>query len=272
MATKKAATKNKATIITRRKGILEITLNRPEVLNAISPEMGAEILEAMGEAENDRKIHCVIIQGNERAFCAGADLGSTFKDTPTTKYDQYRRRFNARDTRFVFQFIGNYTKPVIAAVEGYCLGGGLELAMFCDFIIAGERASFALPETKHSLVPGVGGTQNLPRYVGKQIAKEMIWTAKRIPASEAKDIRLVNHVVPQGKALAKAREIAEQIAQNGPLAIMVTKQSINRGMELPLHYGFLQEGELSSILAWSDDRVEGLKAFAQKRKAKYKGQ
>lgn len=267
-----ATNKYKAIKAQRRKGILEITLNRPEVMNAINMDMAQELVDTMGEAENDRKIHCVIIQGNERAFCAGADLGSTFKDTPKTKYDNYRRRFNARDTRFAFQFIGNYTKPVISAVEGYCLGGGLEMAMFGDFIIAGERASFALPETKHSLIPGAGGTQNLPRYVGKAIAKEMIWTAKRIPASEAKDIRLVNHVVPQGKALAKAREIAEQIAQNGPLAIMVTKQSINRGMELPLHYGFLQEGELSTLLGWSDDRTEGLKAFAQKRKAKYKGQ
>ncbi len=272
-AKKPAKAASTSTVIAKRlNGVLEITFNRPEVMNAINMQMAGELVDAMTEAENDRKIHAVILQGNERAFCAGADLGSTFKDTPKARYDNYRSRFHARDTRYAFNYINTYTKPVISAVEGFCLGGGLEMAMFGDFIIAGEKAQFGLPETRWSLIPGAGGTQNLQRYVGKAMAKEMIWTARRITAQEAKEFRLVNHVVPAGKALDKAREIAQAIAQNGPLAVMITKQSINRGAELPLHYGVLQEGDLSYLLTWSEDRAEGLDAFANRRPPKYKGE
>lgn len=255
----------------KRKGALEITLNRPDKLNALNEAMCGEIIDAMASVENERKILCVILQGNERAFCAGADL-SGFSDRPEDRYDNYRARYNARKNRLMFTYVKDYTKPVISAVEGYALGGGFELAMFGDFIIAGEAAQFGLPEGRHSLIPGAGGTQNLPRIIGAALAKELIWTARRISAEEALGHRIVNHVTPKGKALAKAREIVEQMSKIGPLSIMMTKQSIDRGLDMSLAQGFQQEADLAYLLTWSDDRKEGLTAFAERRPAKFKGQ
>ena len=252
-------------------GALEVTLDRPEVMNAINEPMADEIMDAMAAVELDRDILVVILQGNERAFCAGADLGG-FKDEIHERYDNYRARYNVRRNRVLYKFMQAYTKPVISAVEGYCLGGGFELAMFGDMIVAGEDAQFGLPESRHGLIPGAGGTQNLPRMIGAALAKEMIWTARRIGAEEAKSYRIVNHVTPKGEALAKAREIVAAMQKNGPLAIMMTKQAIDRGMDLPLMHGFMQEADLAYMLAWSEDRAEGLKAFAERRPAKFKGQ
>ena len=255
----------------KRKGAFEITFNRPDKLNALNEPMAVEIMDAMASVENDRKILCVILQGSERAFCAGADL-SGFSDKPKERYDNYRARYNLRKNRQLFPYVRGYTKPVISAVEGYALGGGFELAMFGDIIIAGEAAQFGLPEGRHSLIPGAGGTQNLPRIIGAALAKELIWTARRIGAEEALGYRIVNHVTPKGKALAKAREIVEQMMKIGPLSIMMTKQSINRGLDMTLAQGFQQESDLSYLLTWSDDRKEGLTAFAERRPAKFKGQ
>lgn len=252
-------------------GALEVTLDRPEVMNAINEPMADEIMDAMAAVELDREILVVILQGNERAFCAGADL-SGFKDEIHERYDNYRARYNVRRNRVLYKFMQAFTKPVISAVEGYCLGGGFELAMFGDMIVAGEDAQFGLPESRHGLIPGAGGTQNLPRMIGAALAKEMIWTARRIGAEEAKSYRIVNHVTPKGEALAKAREIVAAMAKNGPLAIMMTKQAIDRGTDLPLMHGFMQEADLAYMLAWSEDRAEGLKAFAERRPAKFKGQ
>ncbi|MEE2970886.1 MAG: enoyl-CoA hydratase/isomerase family protein [Pseudomonadota bacterium] len=272
---KKTAAKKKGKyefiLTAKRKGALEITLNRPDKLNALNEAMCGEIIDAMASVENDRKILCVILQGNERAFCAGADL-SGFSDRPEDRYDNYRARYNARKNRLMFTYVKDYTKPVISAVEGYALGGGFELAMFGDFIIAGEAAQFGLPEGRHSLIPGAGGTQNLPRIIGAALAKELIWTARRISAEEALGHRIVNHVTPKGKALAKAREIVEQMSKIGPLSIMMTKQSIDRGLDMSLAQGFQQEADLAYLLTWSDDRKEGLTAFAERRPAKFKGQ
>ena len=272
---KKTAAKKKGKyefiLTAKRKGVLEITLNRPDKLNALNEAMCGEIIDAMASVENDRKILCVILQGNERAFCAGADL-SGFSDRPEDRYDNYRARYNARKNRLMFTYVKDYTKPVISAVEGYALGGGFELAMFGDFIIAGEAAQFGLPEGRHSLIPGAGGTQNLPRIIGAALAKELMWTARRIGAEEALGHRIVNHVTPKGKALAKAREIVEQMSKIGPLSIMMTKQSIDRGLDMSLAQGFQQEADLAYLLTWSDDRKEGLTAFAERRPAKFKGQ
>lgn len=268
---KKANGRYEFILTARRKGALEITFNRPEKLNAMNEPMAGEIMDAMAAAELDRKVIAVILQGNERAFCAGADL-SGFSDRPQDRYDNYRARYNTRKNRLLFRYVQGYTKPVISAVEGYCLGGGFELAMFGDLIIAGEGAQFGLPEGRHSLIPGAGGTQNLPRLIGPQLAKELIWTARRISAAEAKEYRVVNHVVEQGKTVAKARELVEQMSNIGPLAIMMSKQSINRGLDMPLSLGFQQEADISYLLTWSEDRAEGLKAFAERRPPKFKGQ
>ena len=258
-------------IVARRKGTLEITFNRPDVLNALNDGMADDIMDALAEAEMDRKILAIIFQGNERAFCAGADVGG-FKDRPQDRYDNYRARYSTRRTRVLYRYMQTYTKPVISAVEGFCLGGGFELAMLGDIIVAGEGAQIGLPETRLGIMPGAGGTQNLPRLVGPALAKEMIWTARRLSASEAKEFRIVNHATPKGGALEKAREIVAAMAKNGPLAIMTVKQAVDRGMDMPLMQGFLQEADLAYMLTWSDDRAEGLKAFAERRPAKFKGQ
>ena len=258
-------------IAKRRKGALEIQFNRPDRLNTVNEQMAEEIMHAMDAVELDRKTIAVVLSGDARAFCAGADLGG-FKDLPEDRYDNYRARYNQRKNRQLYRFLMNYTKPVISAVEGYCLGGGFEMAMMGDFVIAGEKASFGLPEGRHSLIPGAGGTQNLPRLIGAPLAKELIWTGRRITAAEAKEYRIVNHVVAAGKALAKVREIIEEMKTVGPLATMMTKQAINRGRDLPLQQGFLQEADLAYMLSWSEDRAEGLQAFSERRKPDFKGQ
>lgn len=258
-------------IAKRRKGALEIQLNRPDRLNTINEEMADDIMHAMDAVELDRNIIAVVLSGDARAFCAGADLGG-FQDIPEDRYDNYRARYNQRKNRLLYRFLMNYTKPIISAVEGYCLGGGFEMAMMGDFIVASESASFGLPEGRHSLIPGAGGTQNLPRLIGAPLAKELIWTGRRISGAEAKEYRIVNHVVETGKALTKVRSIIEDMKAVGPLSQMMTKQSIDRGADMTLQQGFMQEADLAYMLSWSDDRSEGLKAFSERRKPDFKGQ
>lgn len=255
----------------RLKGALEITFDRPERLNAINEEMAEDIMHAMDAVELDRRVVAVILQGDARAFCAGADLGG-FSDLPEDRYDNYRARYNQRKNRLLYRFLAAYTKPVVSAVEGYCLGGGFEMAMLGDLIVAGEGAQFGLPEGRHGLIPGAGGTQNLPRLVGPLLAKEMIWTARRLSAAEAREYRICNHVVARGKALAKAREIVAAMSKTGPLALMMSKQAVDRGLDLTRQQGALQEADLAYMLTWSEDRAEGLAAFRERRPARFKGQ
>jgi enoyl-CoA hydratase/carnithine racemase len=266
-----AASAHQFILVSRAAGACEITFNRPDRMNAMNAEMAAEILDVLAQVEAERETIAVIFAGNERAFCAGADLGR-MSDKPEDKFDVYRARYNQQPNRKLFRALNTFTKPVISAVEGYCLGGGMELALFGDIIVAGDAAQFGLPEARHGLIPGAGGTQNLPRLIGKALAKEMMWTARRISAHEAKEFRLVNHVVPKGKALEKAREIVGAMAKNGPLSLMMIKQAVDRGLDMPLMTGFLQEADLAYMLAFSEDRTEGLKAFAEKRDPKFKGQ
>ncbi len=271
---KKAAkrkSKYKFILVNKRNGICSIQLNRPDFLNAMNVEMAEEISRVLVEVEQDRKIVAIILSGNERAFCAGADLGR-MGSKPEDRFDMYRERFNVAPNRQLYRILCFYTKPVISAVEGYCLGGGFETAMWGDFIVAGENAQFGLPEVRHSLIPGGGGTQNLPRLIGPALAKEMIWTGRRLKAAEAKEYRIVNHVVPAGQALKKAKEIVSDIAKNGPLGVMMSKQAINRGLDQSRFNGFLGEGDLAHMLNFSEDRAEGLTAFRERRQAKFKGQ
>lgn len=269
--TAKRKSKYKFIIVSRAKGACIVQLNRPEKMNAMNVEMAVEIIDALTTAEMDRKVTAIILCGNERAFCAGADLGR-MGSKPNERFDLYRARFNVSPNRQLYRTLCYYTKPVISAVEGYCLGGGFEIAMWGDMIVAGEAASFGLPEVLRGLIPGGGGTQNLPRLIGPALAKEMIWTGRRITASEAKEYRIVNHAVAKGGALKKAQEIVSVMAKNGPLGIMMSKQSINRGLDQARFNGFLGEGDLAHMLSFSDDRDEGLKAFAERRPAKFKGE
>lgn len=259
-------------IIARRVGAAcEIQLNRPDKLNAINQEMAGEIADALIAAEVDRSVVAIVLCGSEKSFCAGADLGG-MSSAPEHRFDNYRARYNAQENRRMYRTLCFYTKPVISAVEGYCLGGGFELAMWGDIIIASESATFALPETRHSLFPGGGGTQNLPRLISPAIAKELIWTARRISAAEANGYGILNHLTPKGEALKKAHELVTAIAKNGPLGIMMSKLAINRGLDQSRYNGFLTEGDLSQMLVFSEDRTEGLKAFAEKREPRFKGQ
>jgi len=271
-AAKPAGGDDYETLIVERRGrALEITFDRPEKLNAISETMAVELTRAMDSVEGDRDVLAVILAGNERAFSAGADLSGQ-PATPDRYYDAYRARYNQRPLRRLFGYFANYTKPVISAVEGYCLGGGFELAMLGDIIVAGEGAQFGLPEARLGLIPGLGGTQCLPRIVGRGLAKELMWTARRLSAAEAAAHRVVTHLTPKGGALEKARDIVAQMEGSGPLAIMMIKQAVNRGGELPLPLAFHQEADLSYLLTFSEDRREGLAAFAEKRKPVFKGQ
>ncbi len=258
-------------IVSRTRGACHIQLNRPEKMNAMNVEMAVEITAALTDAEMDRRVTAIILSGNERAFCAGADLGR-MSSKPNQQFDQYRARFNISPNRQLYRTLCFYTKPIISAVEGYCLGGGFEIAMWGDMIVAGEGASFGMPEVLRGLIPGAGGTQNLPRLIGPALAKEMIWTGRRITAAEAKEHRIVNHVTARGGALKKAQEIVSIMAKNGPLGIMMSKQAINRGLDQSRYNGYLGEGDLAHMLNFSDDREEGLKAFAERRPAKFKGE
>lgn len=258
-------------IVERKEGWVEITINRPEKLNSLRDTTANEIMSVMAEVESDRAMHVVILRGGEKAFCTGIDT-SEFTIGDNEYFDFYRKRRRSRPINVMFRDVGNFTKPVISAVEGFCLGGGLELAMVGDFIIAGETAKFGLPEIKLGMMPGGGGTQTLTRRIGAAMTKELIWTGRRFTPQEAKEMRLVNHVVPAGQAIEKAREIAAAIAGNAPLPVMMTKGVIDRGVDMSLADGMQAEADVSFMLYFSEDRNEGLGAFKEKRPPAFKGE
>lgn len=258
-------------IVERVEGWVEITINRPEKLNSLRERTAEEILGVLAEVENDRAVGVVILKGSTKAFCTGIDT-SEFQIGEHEYFDSYRKRKRARRVNQLFRDLPSFSKPVITAVEGYALGGGLELAMVGDMIVAGADAKLGLPETRLGLMPGGGGTQTLPRLIGKALAKELIWTGRRISAAEAREYRLVNHVTEAGKALDKAREIARAICANAPLSVMMTKSAIDRGLDMPLAEGMAAEGDVSFMLYFSKDRTEGLAAFREKRSPTFKGE
>ena len=250
---------------------LEITINRPEKLNALREKTAEEIMDAMADAEMDRDCRAVILQGIPKAFCTGIDT-SEFEVKENEYYDSYRIRKRTRKTNRLFRDMPNYTKPVISVIEGFALGGGLELALVGDIIVAGGRAKLGLPEAKLGLMPGGGGTQTLPRLIGKSLAKELMWTGRRITAEEALTYRIVNHVTEEGGALEKGREIAREISKVAPLSVMMSKNVIERGLDMSLADGFASEGDASFMLYFSSDRNEGLSAFREKREPEFKGE
>jgi enoyl-CoA hydratase/carnithine racemase len=258
-------------IVARTEQWLEIAINRPEKLNSLRDKTAEEILHALGEAEHDRNIRAVILLGQEKAFCTGIDT-SEFQIKENGYFDFYRFRKRTRPVNRLFRELPAFTKPLIIAVEGYALGGGLELALVGDIIVAGANAKFGLPEIKLGMMPGGGGTQTLPRLIGKPLAKELMWTGRRFSAAEAERWRLINHATEAGKALEKAREIARSIAENAPLPVMLTKSVIDRGFDMALANGMEAEGDASFLLYFSRDRDEGLKAFREKRTPVFRGE
>jgi len=254
------------TLETISKQIAILTLNRPGAANALSIDLLTQLNEQLDSLCNDDQLNCLIITGSgSKAFCAGADL-------------KERRNMDDVQVRQTVELIGNtFSKveqlpmPTIAVMNGAALGGGLELALSCDLRIISSTARVGLTETGLAIIPGAGGTQRLPRLIGKGLAKKMIFQAIPVTAEEAYRVGLVEEVVEQESLLSKALQLAEQIASNGPIALRLAKTAINKGIELPLEQGLVLEHELYLETLHTEDRIEGLQAFKEKRKPIYKG-
>jgi len=260
------AEKRTRTLIIRREDRVGwILLNRPEKLNAISPEMLEELSAALRELEGDELIRVVVITGSGRAFSAGADVTAFSGVNPVSSYI-YSRRFQE-----VLNMIERMPKPVVAAINGYALGGGLELAMACDMRIASENAMLGQPEINIGLIPGAGGTQRLSRLVGRGRAKELVMLGDPIPAVEAERIGLVNRVVPLDRLESEVRALARKLAEKPPIALMAAKAAISLGSDYPLDIGLVLEASLFSMLFSTEDLVEGVSAFLQRRKPEFRG-
>ena len=247
-----------------------IRFARPEARNALTDQMLSEARARMETWENDTSIVAVILTGDDAAFCAGGDVkGAAASDLAA--FDKYRHRHTQSVWHDFVRFLGNYTKPVIAAVEGYALGGGLEIALRCDFIVGSETAKLGLTEARLGLFPILGGAWSLARAVGERKAKELAFTGRRIDAEEALALGILNHVVPAGAAVAKALEISDEIKASAPLAVMAVKQAVNRAASQTFEEALAGGGDLSALLMFSEDRAEGLAAFVEKRRPVWKG-
>ncbi|MEO7242304.1 MAG: enoyl-CoA hydratase [Variovorax sp.] len=240
-----------------------VTLNRPKALNALNDALMTELGEALKGFDADEAIGCIVITGSERAFAAGADIGAM---AHYSFVDAYKGDYITRN----WETLRSIRKPVIAAVAGFALGGGCELAMMCDFIIAADTAKFGQPEIKLGVIPGAGGTQRLPRAVGKSKAMDMVLTARMMDAAEAERAGLVSRVVPFDKLEGEAMAAALTIADFSHVAVMAAKESVNRAFESGLADGVMFERRLFHALFATADQKEGMDAFVNKRKAQFK--
>ncbi len=247
-------------------GVAVLTLNRPEARNAISRKLLKDLQSALDEVAATAGARTVVIIGaGDKAFCAGADLKERAGMSPD-EVNEFLTTINR-----VYTAIENFRLPVIAAVNGAAFGGGLEMAMAADIRLAAESAVMGLTETRLAIIPGAGGTQRLPRLVGLPKAKELILTGRRIDARTALEIGLVNGVHPLEALLVESRKLAREISEGGPIAVQQAKAAINRGMQTDLQSGLAIESEAYSKCIPTEDRLEGLKAFREKRKPIYKG-
>ena len=247
-----------------------VTFNRPESMNAINRQMTREIVEACRQIEEDSAIRLAIFTGaGERAFSAGMDL----KERAETSFSPIERR-NQKLTQTVHtqsRAIGVMTKPTIAAIRGYCVGGGLEMALACDLRVAAEDAKLGLTEVRRGLIPGAGGTQRLTRAVGITKALEMCLTGDTVSGSEAQKLGLVSVAVPVSEVLQAAEDLADRILKGAPMSVMFIKEAIKKGIELPLEEGLRLEADLSALIGMTEDSKEGPRAFAEKRAPVWKG-
>jgi enoyl-CoA hydratase len=243
--------------------VATITLNRPDALNALNAALLKELCQALESADANDKVRCILITGSEKAFAAGADITEmseqSFVDMYTKNY------FAAEVTRF-----NSTRKPIIAAVSGYALGGGCELAMMCDFIIASETAKFGQPEINLGVIAGIGGTQRLARYVGKSKAMDMNLTGRFMDAEEAERSGLVSRVVPVSKLLKESQKVAQKIAEKSLIATIAAKDAVNRAFETTLAEGVNYERRLFQSLFATEDQKEGMAAFSEKREAQFR--
>ena len=249
---------------TPEEGVLLIRLNRPDALNALNDTLMDELTAVLNGAETDPGVRCIVLTGSDRAFAAGADI----KEMASKSYaDVYGEDFITRN----WERVTRCRKPVIAAVAGFALGGGCELAMMCDFIIAADNAKFGQPEINLGVSPGAGGTQRLTRFIGKSKAMDMVLTARMMDAAEAERCALVSRVVALAELIPTALEAARKIASLSPNAVMLTKEMVNAAYETPLAQGVMLERRLFHSLFAFEDQKEGMAAFIEKRKPAFKG-
>jgi len=240
-----------------------VTLNRPRVLNALSPALVAELSDALRGFDDDAEIGAVVLTGGPRVFAAGADIGDMADRSPVEQLQ--------RDQTGRWAAIAAFSKPLIAAVNGYALGGGCELALMCDLIIAGDTARFGQPEINLGIIPGAGGTQRWPRTVGKYVAMEVTLGGAPLTAQRAHQLGLVNKVVPAEVTIGVARQVAAQLAEKAPVAVRLAKEAVNRALETPLSEGLAAERRSFYFLFATEDQKEGMRAFLEKRRAQFKG-
>ncbi|HYC62801.1 MAG TPA: enoyl-CoA hydratase-related protein [Thermoanaerobaculia bacterium] len=249
-----------------RDGVLIITVDRPKVLNALNAQTVDEIGRAFDAARTDDSVRCVILTGGgEKAFVAGADINELAQMTPVTG------KATAERGQRVFRAIERFPKPVIAAINGFALGGGCELALACHIRIASDKAQLGLPEVTLGIIPGYGGTQRMARLLGKGKALELILTGDRIGAAEAERIGLVNKVVAAEQLMAEAEGMARKMAQRGPLAVSAAIEAVMSGSDMAFDDGQFLEATLFGLLASTEDMKEGMGAFLEKRAANFKG-
>lgn len=251
-------------VLEKKNGVGLITLNRPKALNALNTELIAEVNQALDELEKDQEIGCIVLTGSEKAFAAGADIKEMAElNFPNIYFDDF---FSLADR------IAQRRKPLIAAVSGYALGGGCELALMCDFIYCADNAKFALPEVTLGVLPGIGGTQRLTLAIGKAKAMEMCLTARQMGAVEAEQSGLVARVFTKDELLEQTLQAAEKIAEKSLVAVMMIKESINRAFEVSLAEGLRFERRTFHSIFASLDQKEGMRAFVEKRPAQFKNQ
>jgi enoyl-CoA hydratase len=252
-------------ILTEKRGRVGlIQLNRPRALNALNSTLMEQLVNALEEFDRDAQVGAIVISGDQRAFAAGADIKEMADATPVDMM--------LRDNLSRFDRLRRVKKPIIAAVSGWCLGGGNELAMACDMIVASESARFGQPEINIGVIPGAGGTQRLTRAVGKAVAMEMVLNNRTLTAEEALQFGLVNRVVPVERFLEEALELGAQIAERAPLAVRLGKEAVNQAFESFLSDGIKDERQAFYLLFASHDQKEGMSAFIEKRKADWKGE
>ena len=253
-------------VFEKKNNIAYVTINRPKVLNALNMATMGELRNAFTDLKQDREVRVVILTGaGEKSFVAGADIGELQKNNPV-EAKEYTHRGQA-----VLDLIENLGKPVIACINGFALGGGCEIAMACTMRLASENAKLGQPEVRLGMIPGYGGTQRLPRLVGKGIAMQLVLTGEMIAAQEGQRIGLVNEVVAAAELIPRAEAIAQKIIANAPLAVQYAMEAVNKGMEMTLPEGLYLEAVLFGICCATEDKEEGTAAFLEKRQAQFKG-
>ena len=250
-------------------GVARVTLNRPDRMNTLGGTMKQDLAHAFFKlAREDESVRCILLTATgDRAFCAGADI----KERATRTITQHEYFFEQQRTHELFSGIDAFEKPVVAAINGVALGGGLELALCCDIRIAADHARLGLPEVKLGVIPAAGGTQRLTRIVGAAVAKELIFTSDMVSSERALTLGLVNRVVPAAELLTEAQDLAQRIASQPPLAVRFAKQAINLGEELPVERALHYERFAAAMIITSEDRSEGMRAFVEKRPPVFRG-